>query len=67
MLVISRKPDEKVYIGNDIVITLVEVRGNRVRLGIEAPYSTPIVRSELREAEQKTQARRPQPVVLARV
>jgi carbon storage regulator len=49
MLVISRKPDEKVYIGGDIVITVVEVQGNRVRLGIEAPFSVPIVRSELRD------------------
>jgi len=37
MLVLSRKPGENVVIGNDITITVVEVTGNRVRIGIEAP------------------------------
>jgi carbon storage regulator len=47
MLVLSRKTEEKIHIGNEIVITVLEVKGNRVRLGIQAPASCPIVRGEL--------------------
>lgn len=47
MLVLSRKIGEKVCIGDNIVVTITEVKGNRVRLGIEAPESTRVMRSEL--------------------
>ena len=47
MLVLSRKPGEKVVIGNGITITLVEVQGNRVRVGIDAPDQVRILRGEL--------------------
>ena len=47
MLVLSRKPGEKVHIGGDIVVTVLEVKGNRVRIGIEAPRSVTVTRSEL--------------------
>jgi carbon storage regulator len=47
MLVLSRKPGEKLMIGRDITITLLEANGNRVRLGIEAPADVPILRAEL--------------------
>jgi carbon storage regulator CsrA len=47
MLVLSRKPGEKVVIGNGITITVVEVKGNRVRVGIEAPDRVRILRAEL--------------------
>jgi carbon storage regulator len=47
MLVLSRKPGEKVVIGNGITITLVEVQGNRVRVGIDAPDQIRILRGEL--------------------
>lgn len=43
MLVLSRKPGEKVIIGDKITITIVEVKGNRVRVGIDAPGSVPIL------------------------
>ena len=49
MLVLSRKPGEKVFIGENISITIVEVKGNRVRVGIDAPGSVPILRAELNE------------------
>jgi carbon storage regulator len=49
MLVLSRKPGEKVHIGQDIVLTVLEVRGSRVRVGIEAPGDTTIARAELNE------------------
>ncbi len=47
MLVLSRKQDQKIKIGDDVVITVVEVKGRYVRLGIEAPREVRIVRTEL--------------------
>lgn len=47
MLVLSRKPGEKIYIGSGITITVIEVKGNKSRLGIDAPDDVPIVRAEL--------------------
>ena len=47
MLVLSRNKDERIVIGGDIVITVVEIRGDKVRLGIEAPKEVPILRQEL--------------------
>ncbi len=47
MLVLTRKMDEQILIGNDIKITLVRVRGNSVRIGIEAPNEVRILRGEL--------------------
>lgn len=50
MLVLSRKIGEKIVIGGDIVVTLVDVRGDKCRLGLEAPRQTPIRRQEIWEA-----------------
>ena len=50
MLVLSRKPGEKVSIGSDIRFVVVEVKGNRVRIGIDAPAEVRIVRAELCES-----------------
>jgi len=47
MLVLTRKPGEKVFIGSGVTLTVLEVQGNRIRLGIEAPPEVPIVRAEL--------------------
>ena len=47
MLVLSRKPGEKVVIGNSITLTVVEVRGDRVRLAFDAPDQVRILRAEL--------------------
>ena len=47
MLVLSRKKDEVITIGDDIRIVVVEIRGNKVRLGIEAPKEVPVHRSEV--------------------
>lgn len=47
MLVLSRKPGEAIHIDGDIILKVVEVRGNRVRLGIEAPRSVGIERAEI--------------------
>ncbi len=50
MLVLSRKRTESIHIRDDVVVTVLEIRGNRVRLGIEAPKSVPVHRSEVYEA-----------------
>ncbi len=47
MLVLSRKPGEKVLIADEITISVLSVQGNRVRLGIEAPGEYRVLRAEL--------------------
>jgi len=47
MLVLSRKRDQKIIINNNIVITVIEIRGDKVRLGFEAPQDVKILREEL--------------------
>ncbi|MBI4682653.1 MAG: carbon storage regulator CsrA [Nitrospirae bacterium] len=47
MLVLTRKSDESINLGDDITITIVEIKGNSVRLGIEAPSGLRIYRKEL--------------------
>ena len=42
MLVLSRYKDQSIYIGDDIVVTIVDVRGDRIRLGVEAPANVPV-------------------------
>lgn len=53
MLVLTRKKDERIMIGDNIVLTVVEVRGDRVRLGIEAPKDVPVDREEVRQSKQE--------------
>lgn len=50
MLVLSRKRDESIVIRDDIVVTIVEIRGDKVRLGIDAPKEVPVHRREVYEA-----------------
>lgn len=47
MLVLSRKPNQSIMIGNDVVVTVIEVKGDQVRLGIKAPRSVAVHRDEV--------------------
>lgn len=53
MLVLSRHRDESIMIGDDVVITIVDIRGDKVRLGIDAPHDIPVHRQEVYEAIQR--------------
>jgi carbon storage regulator len=57
MLVLSRHRDESIMIGDDVVITIVDIRGDKVRLGIEAPQDIPVHRQEVYEAIQRENRR----------
>ena len=50
MLVLTRRPGESIAIGDDVVVSVIEVSGARVKIGIEAPQHILILRQELREA-----------------
>ena len=60
MLVLSRKRDESIIIGDNIVVTVVDIRGDKVRLGIQAPTEIPVHRQEVYEAIQKENMRQAQ-------
>lgn len=53
MLVLSRKPGERLWIGDQIAVTILDVSGRSVRVGIEAPSEIQIVREELRLPDQE--------------
>jgi len=53
MLVLSRRKNESIVVRDDIVITVVEIRGDKVRLGIEAPKEVPVHRQEVWDAIQR--------------
>lgn len=53
MLVLSRQRDETIMIGDNIQITVVDIRGDKVRLGIVAPIEIPVHRKEVYEAIQR--------------
>ncbi|MDD3469908.1 MAG: carbon storage regulator CsrA [Thermoguttaceae bacterium] len=54
MLVLSRKKNESIVINNEITIVVVEIRGDKVRLGVEAPKEVPVHRQEVFEAIQRS-------------
>jgi carbon storage regulator len=60
MLVLSRRKDESIMIGEDIELTIADVRGNKVRLGITAPKSVPVHRKEIYEAIQQKKPKKTQ-------
>ena len=55
MLVLSRRQNESVIISDDIVVTVVKIRGNQVHLAFDAPRDTPIHRREVYEAMEREQ------------
>ncbi len=55
-MVLSRQKDESIIIGDDVEITIVDVRGDKVRLGINAPRSISVHRKEIYEAIQREKA-----------
>ena len=57
MLVLSRQRDESIMIGDNIVVTIVDIRGDKVRLGINAPSEIPVHRQEVYEAIQRENLR----------
>jgi carbon storage regulator len=64
MLVLSRKLGEKIYIGDNICITVVDIDRGKIRLGIEAPRDVPIYRQELLPLhQQKTEGQSNLPAV----
>jgi carbon storage regulator len=56
MLVLSRKPGERVVVGNSVMVTVLEVRGDRVKLGIDAPRQVPVYRDEVHRRMRRQQA-----------
>jgi carbon storage regulator len=56
MLVLSRKKNESIIINDDITIVVVEIRGDKVRLGVEAPKEVPVHRREVFEAIRRSEA-----------
>jgi carbon storage regulator len=59
MLVLSRKKNESIVINNDITIVVVEIRGDKVRLGVEAPKEVPVHRREVYEAIKRAASEQP--------
>ena len=55
MLVLSRKKNESIVINNDITIVVVEIRGDKVRLGVEAPKEVPVHRREVYDAIKRNE------------
>ena len=58
MLVLSRKKNESIVINNDITVVVVEIRGDKVRLGVEAPKEVPVHRREVYDAIKRGETER---------
>ena len=56
MLVLSRQRDQSIVIGDNIIITIVDIRGDKVRLGITAPSEVPVHRREVFDAIRRNEA-----------
>ena len=56
MLVLSRRVNESIVINDDITVTVIEIRGDKVRLGVEAPAEVPVHRREVLDAIRRSEA-----------
>ena len=65
MLVLSRHRDERLLIGDNIVVTVVDIRGDKVRLGIDAPADVPVHRSEVYDAIKREGKKKPSAIMLS--
>ena len=61
MLVLSRKKNESIIINDDITITVVEIRGDKVRLAVEAPKEVPVHRREIFDAIHRNELQKDEP------
>lgn len=59
MLILSRTPTQSIMIGDDIKVTILDVKGHQVRIGIEAPKSIPVNREEIWERIQAEKGEQP--------
>ena len=55
MLVLTRKKEEKIWIGNDISFSIIEIRGDKVKIGIDAPKEIAVHRDEVKRAIERKQ------------
>jgi carbon storage regulator len=60
MLVLSRQKNEEIVIGDGVIVTVVEIRGNKVRLGIEAPKEIRVDRREVYDKIRAERERKPE-------
>ncbi|RCS47707.1 carbon storage regulator [Bremerella cremea] len=67
MLVLSRKKNESIVINNDITIVVVEIRGDKVRLGVEAPKEVPVHRREVYDAIKRNENGQSEPGASANI
>jgi carbon storage regulator len=56
MLILTRRPTQSLVIGSEVTVTVLEIRGNRVRIGVNAPRDTAVLRVE---SAEKARSRRP--------
>jgi len=65
VLILTRRSNERIFIGDDIVLSILAIEGNRVKLGIDAPKDVSILREEIRDTPGKTtELESPEPPML---